>query len=50
MKPIKLPPPQEYRVLITFEGRCYLAKSLYDWKRQYQYDEKDGSIREEAQA
>ena len=48
MKP-KLPRLQEYRVLITFQDKCYIAKSLDDWKRQYHYNEKDGTIREEEQ-
>jgi hypothetical protein len=44
MKPINLP-VVPYSVLITFEGRCYIAKSINDWKQRYGYNEKDGSIK-----
>ena len=47
VKPINLP-VVPYSVLITYEGRCYIAKSLSDWKQRHQYNEKDGTLKNES--
>jgi hypothetical protein len=39
--------PRPYEVLITFKGRAYIAGSVAAWKLEHEYNEIDGSIKEE---
>jgi hypothetical protein len=43
---LRPPPIEEHEVLITFQGKCYIARSVAEWKRQY-LNEK-GELREDS--
>ena len=33
--PLPPPPVEEHDLVITFQGKCYIARSVDEWKRQY---------------